>query len=669
MLGDDQRITLHGVYNNRYNAITRPDFKFVVTRYFIDEWVPHLGPALAWLVVGLRQQCFQNRRRNWCIVDKATLSLETALDERTIERCYKKPLSRWFILEITRRYRYRHQIGKRVRDKNRYQLLLDEPLAPRHQLGLSAELKRLASNSSASLEAAQSALQTLLNTPNLTAKISYTEKIPKDLQSQSILELVSDAFSLDLEQYRGEDAAAKLSQQCAELYNQIVQPNKVYVGWQYYRLEWVRLLGHALAWLIISMRRRCYWDPTNEELRDHITIYKKELAAAIGQTPRNLINLMESSHASLFFTDLNPDSPRNKPKEYQVRMVDEPLTPHDQRLIASDMEQQLRGEFNPIDPETGQLGLFPMLPSKRQNFAYGQVSERLSDRERKKCRLDNDLSEKLPEHATEAIGKIAGTLNKDSLKLSDSRKIQKQQIQPVVVPENGLDALLNELSIQEPTRSRLLTNPNITVSKVGAWYLYAETQSGLVDPRGYVIKRLLANDQPPSEFLTFAQLDDPIWSLFEQALQKLRLGQTFSNGIDAELWDVFLSWVRVYGGLDPEEIQQLLARSERLSDEDLAAPASVEQNNASLAPNQDKAGDLWQRILGQLELQMTRETFSTWLKDTTAMLYQDDEIVVEARNVYAKDWLENRLISIIARTVSEEVGKPTSVRFVLDGSV
>jgi hypothetical protein len=86
----------------------------------------------------------------------------------------------------------------------------------------------------------------------------------------------------------------------ARTYNLIVQPNKIYVGWQYFRLEWVRLLGHALAWVIIYLRRHCFWDETSGELRDTLTVYKKNLAAAINQTPRNLANLMDNPYAPFF---------------------------------------------------------------------------------------------------------------------------------------------------------------------------------------------------------------------------------------------------------------------------------------------------------------------------------------------------------------------------------
>jgi len=679
MPGEDKLLHLQGVYNTLYSATTRPDFRFVVSRYFIDEWVPLLGPSLAWLIVGLRQQCFWNRRRDWCIVDKATLARETALDERTIERCFKKPFSDWFIVDVSHRYQYRSQIGKKVRDKNRYQLLLDEPLSPRHQIGLAALLHELAPANTEPLLAALAALDALLALPHLSDKITYTGPLLQPIQRRTVLEVVADTLAINLADLAGDERVILLDQRCSELHNLIVQPNKIYVGWQYFRLEWVRLLGHALAWVIIYLRRHCFWDEASGELRDTLTVYKKNLAAAINQTPRNLANLMDNPYAPLFFTTSNPadpaqepatprKEPRNRPTLYQVRMVDEPLTPGDQQQVATTLRQRLRDEFYGQDPENGQLNLFPMLDrlSNRQDFAYGQVPEKMPVNYRKECRLEEDLSEKMPQHAGPLIGKNAATL-KDSLLIpSESEKIQQQQIQPAVAAKSiGLEMMLDDLSVQEPARSKLLANPDLTVVKVGAWFLYAETQPNLTDPQSYVIKRLLANDPPPKEFLTFARLDDVTWSLFEEAAQALRTGQPLTTTIAPELLDTFVSWAEFYAGLDPAETKYLLSLPKTEADLTAGPPAAIDQSQQPSDPRRDLAHNLWRATLAQLQLQMTRQTFDTWLKPTEVLDYRESVFVIDAKSAFAKDWLENKLVKTIELALTNVVGEPTRVRFAL----
>jgi hypothetical protein len=672
MPGEDKLLQLQGVYNTLYNSITRPDFKFVLTRYFIDEWLPVLGPSLAWLVVGLRQQCYWNQRRDWCIIDKASLARETALDERTIERCLKKPYSSWFVGEVSHRYQYRTQIGKRVRDKNRYQLFLDDPLSPRHQLGLATLLRQLAPAGSNTLEAALQAVQTVLELPFLNDKIAYTGVIPTPFPRRTILELVAETVNLNLASYAGDERLATLDQRCAKLYNLIVQPNKVYVGWQYFRLHWVPLLGHALSWLIVYMRRQCYWDEASGELRDTLLAYKKDLAAAIGQTPRNLANLLENDYLDLFFTsptarqtgESEAVTARNKPIWYQIRMIDEPLTPADQKQVALTLRQQLEGTFYARDPENGQLNMFPALGvlSNRQNFAYGQIVEKMSVSERKISRIDEAEAEKMPQYEAPAIGKFAVTL-KDSLLPLESKQ-EQQQIQAAVAKSEALLTILDDIGVQEPTRSRLLANPELTVTKVGAWFLYAETQPNLWDPPGYVIKRLLENDQPPEKFVTFAKLDDATWSLFEEAAQQLRVGQPLSTLLAPELLNTFVEWVEVYVGLEPAQTRYLLSELGRpVASSNRSSPAP--ETTAAVDPKRDTGCNFWRATLAQLQLQIPRHAFETWLKQTEVLDYRENVLVVDAKTAFAKDWLENRLIKVIETTLSSVIGVPTRVRFAL----
>jgi hypothetical protein len=681
MPGEDKLLHLHGVYNTLYNATTRPDFRFVLSRYFIDEWVPLLGPSLAWLIVGLRQQCFWNRRSDWCIVDKATLARETALDERTIERCLKKPFSNWFVIEISHRYQYRTQIGKKVRDKNRYQLLLDEPLSPRHQTGLSALVRDLLPAKAEPLDAALAVVEALLAMPHLTDKISNTGSIPPDLRRRSVLEVIAQSLEINLASSAADERVLKLNNRCAELYNLIVQPNKIYVGWQYFRLEWVRLLGHALAWVIIYLRRHCYWDEASGELRDTLTVYKKEMAAAINQTPRNLANLMENPYASLFFTTSNPGEsansgkePRNKPVQYRVRMVDEPLTPADQQQVGETLRKRLQNEYYGQNPENGQLNLFPKLdrPSNRQNFAYGQIPEKMSSSEPKDCRLENDLPEKMSQHIQEPIGKNAATL-KDSLEIPlESEKIDQQQVQPITAAVNksaALELVLDDLSVQEPARSKLLANPELTVTKVGAWFLYAETQPNLTDPQGYVIKRLLANDPPPQDFVAFAKLDDETWTLFETTVAVLRGGQGLVPSIPPELVETFVRWADIYAGLEPAETKHLLSLSVREFRKGEESSPVTALPIISGDPKREQARSLWGATLAQLQRQMTKQTFDTWLKQTEVLDYHESEFVIDAKSAFAKDWLENRLIKTIEAVLSGVVGEPTRVRFALSEQI
>lgn len=83
-----------------------------------------------------------------------------------------------------------------------------------------------------------------------------------------------------------------------------------------------------------------------------------------------------------------------------------------------------------------------------------------------------------------------------------------------------------------------------------------------------------------------------------------------------------------------------------------------------LAPN---AAHLWQAALGELQLQMTKATFDTWVKPTFALSYDAERalLTIGVRNAYAKQWLENRLYGMIERTLNHVLGNPAEIRFVL----
>lgn len=74
---------------------------------------------------------------------------------------------------------------------------------------------------------------------------------------------------------------------------------------------------------------------------------------------------------------------------------------------------------------------------------------------------------------------------------------------------------------------------------------------------------------------------------------------------------------------------------------------------------------IWQAALGELQLELTRATFETWLRDTHLVAYEDGVFVIGVANSYARDWLESRLRSVVARVLTRLTGRTTSVRFVV----
>ncbi len=76
-----------------------------------------------------------------------------------------------------------------------------------------------------------------------------------------------------------------------------------------------------------------------------------------------------------------------------------------------------------------------------------------------------------------------------------------------------------------------------------------------------------------------------------------------------------------------------------------------------------KADQIWQAALGELQLQMPKATFDTWVRDTYVVSYEDGTFIIGVGNAFAKDWLENRLLTTVKRTLVGIVGRSVEVRF------
>jgi len=78
--------------------------------------------------------------------------------------------------------------------------------------------------------------------------------------------------------------------------------------------------------------------------------------------------------------------------------------------------------------------------------------------------------------------------------------------------------------------------------------------------------------------------------------------------------------------------------------------------------------NLWEVALAELQLQVTRPNYETWLKDTVAVRFDNGLFVVGAPNDFATEWLSTKLRPLIAKTLSGIIGHPVEVTFQLLGS-
>jgi hypothetical protein len=73
----------------------------------------------------------------------------------------------------------------------------------------------------------------------------------------------------------------------------------------------------------------------------------------------------------------------------------------------------------------------------------------------------------------------------------------------------------------------------------------------------------------------------------------------------------------------------------------------------------------WQSVLGQLQMEMPRASFDTWVRNTQLLTCENGLVTIGVRNQYARDWLENRLTSTIARLLAGMLNQGVEVQFVV----
>ncbi len=77
------------------------------------------------------------------------------------------------------------------------------------------------------------------------------------------------------------------------------------------------------------------------------------------------------------------------------------------------------------------------------------------------------------------------------------------------------------------------------------------------------------------------------------------------------------------------------------------------------------AQQAWQATLGQLQMEMPKANFDTWVRSAELISQEQNTFTVGVQNAYARDWLDSRLSSTVNRILTGVVGSPQSVQFVV----
>ena len=277
---------------------------FRVTYFFIDYWLPLLGPAAGWLVVALQQACWQRgQRRASGQISQARLGQLSGLTRERVNRHLNDPRSyvTWFVSGTYQSERARYA-------PKRYAVPSEEPLPPAMAAGLQAYLAERAAGASSPTDwgAAGQALSELLGQEREWMLADLVRRGAGDQamaavpapptsparavpwRAGNLTRQVAKLFGLSKV-----PPPAPISALLTRLAQHIWQPDQVYLGSQHFRRVWVPALGATLGWLLVVLRRHTFFNPRTGEQRLDFCMGKSELAACLGLTGRTLLRHLE----------------------------------------------------------------------------------------------------------------------------------------------------------------------------------------------------------------------------------------------------------------------------------------------------------------------------------------------------------------------------------------
>ena len=87
--------------------------------------------------------------------------------------------------------------------------------------------------------------------------------------------------------------------------------------------------------------------------------------------------------------------------------------------------------------------------------------------------------------------------------------------------------------------------------------------------------------------------------------------------------------------------------------------------NQSLGVNQPSFKEAWEMVIGELQTEMSRAQYDTWVQPLRPLGFEDNVFSVGAYNTYGRAWVEERLGSRITRLLEGLYGKPVAFKVIV----
>ncbi|MCX6730007.1 MAG: DnaA/Hda family protein [Candidatus Portnoybacteria bacterium] len=79
--------------------------------------------------------------------------------------------------------------------------------------------------------------------------------------------------------------------------------------------------------------------------------------------------------------------------------------------------------------------------------------------------------------------------------------------------------------------------------------------------------------------------------------------------------------------------------------------------------------ELWQLVLNEVQLSISKPNFTTWFKNTNIISQKNGEIIIGVPNGFTREWLENKYNKIIISALRNSIGRVKTVKYIISSSL
>ncbi len=81
--------------------------------------------------------------------------------------------------------------------------------------------------------------------------------------------------------------------------------------------------------------------------------------------------------------------------------------------------------------------------------------------------------------------------------------------------------------------------------------------------------------------------------------------------------------------------------------------------------NKNNLENLWKRVLAKIQENLSKPSFETWFQSTKIVAIQNNILIIEVPNEFAKDWIETRYSKLISEIVEKITNKKLDIKFII----